>query len=501
MARERDLGTVETNDSGGRRRVNAAGSGEAGPHAGPGSPSGIDPARPARKIRPVMNPTPEPRAEEKVDVVVVGAGITGLVLCRELSERGRDVVALEARDRPGGVIESRRVRGRVVELGPQRTRLTEPIAELVDELDLQERVVTAPPDLPLYVYRDGRLRRAPLGPAGFLSTDLFSLKGKARFLAEPLAGPPREEESVADYFRRSFGEEGYLHLLGPLFGGIYASDPARMPARHTLIPLWRAFGAPRSFVLSAARRALTGGGDSPPPCSFDEGLSTLTDALGEACGDRLRVDTPASAVTKTDGGFRVSVDGEGGLEARRVVLTVPAPEAADMLIRGGADGEVEALRRLRYNPLAVVHLESNMDRRGFGYQISLAEEGFATRGVTWNASLFGRRGVITVYLGGMGREEDVSREDDWLTERAAREFEEITGAAARPLSVHRTTVPAHDESWSALDAGLEAVPPGVHVCSNWESQAGIPSRVREARRLADDLDRELDSDLDGGRAP
>lgn len=438
-----------------------------------------------------MNSTTEP-GTEKVDVVVVGAGITGLVLCRELMERGRDVVALEARDRPGGVIDSRRVRGRVVEFGPQRTRLTDPIAGLVDALDLEERVVTASPDLPLYVYRDGRLRRAPLGPADFLTTDLFSLPGKARFLAEPLAGPPREEESVADYFRRSFGDEGYLHLLGPLFGGIYASDPARMPARHTLIPLWRAFGAPRSFVLSAARRAVAAG-ESPPPCSFDEGLSTLTDALGEACGDRLRLDAPASAVTETEGGFRVSVDGKGDLGARRVVLTVPASEAADLLVRGGAEGGVEALRRLRYNPLAVVHLESDLDRRGFGYQISLAEEGFATRGVTWNTSLFGRQGVITAYLGGMGREEDVSREDEWLTDRAAREFEQITGAAASPLSVNRTTVPAHDESWSALDAGLDAVPPGIHVGSNWESQAGIPSRVRQARRLADDLDRELDS--------
>ena len=455
-----------------------------------------------------MDANTEPGRVERTDVAVVGAGITGLVLCRELAERGRDVVALEAEDRPGGVIESRRVRGRVVELGPQRTRLTDPIAELVDELDLAERVVTAPPDLPLYVYRDGRLRRAPLGPAAFLRTDLFSLAGKARFLAEPLAGPPREDESVADYFRRSFGEEGYLHLLGPLFGGIYASDPAQMPARHTLIPLWRAFGAPRSFVLSAARRALAGG-ESPPPCSFDEGLSTLTDALGEACGDRLRLDAPVSGITATERGFRVAVDGRDALAARRVVLTVPAPVAADLLAEGDAGGEVEALGRLRYNPLAVVHLESDLERRGFGYQISLAEEGFATRGVTWNASLFGRRGVVTAYLGGMGREEDVGRDDEWLVERAAREFERITGAAARPLFVHRTRVPAHDESWSVLEDGLDAVPRGVHVCSNWESQSGIPSRVRQARRLAGELDRELegepggeaDEEPAGGRAP
>lgn len=434
-------------------------------------------------------------AGERVDVAVVGAGITGLVVCRALAERGRDVLALEAADRPGGVIESRRVRGRLVELGPQRTRLTGPVAGLVDELGLEDELRTAPSGLPLYVYRGGRLRRAPLGPAEFLGTDLFSLPGKLRFLAEPLAGPPREGETVAEYFRRSFGREAYRHFLGPLFGGIYASDPARMPAEHSLIPLWRAFGAPRSFVLSAARRAVTGG-ERPPACSFRDGLSTLTDALGEACGDRLRLGTPVTGVDPDDGGFALEVEGGADVRCRRVVVTVRADEAARLLARVSGDG-IEALRRLRYNPLAVVHLESSLERPGYGYQISFGEEGFATRGVTWNASLFGRRGVYTAYLGGMGREEDLDRGDEWLAERAAREFETVAGAGAGPLSVHRTRVPAHDESWRHLDEALEAVPRGVRLCSNYESQAGIPSRIREARRLAAELDRELN----GGEGP
>lgn len=442
-----------------------------------------------------MNSDTDGGAGERVDVAVVGAGITGLVVCRALAERGRDVLALEAADRPGGVIESRRVSGRLVELGPQRTRLNGPVSALVDELGLEEELRTAPSGLPLYVYRGGRLRRAPLGPGEFLGTDLFSLSGKLRFLAEPLAGPPREAETVAEYFRRSFGSEAYLHFLGPLFGGIYGSDPERMPARHSLIPLWRAFGAPRSFVLSAARRAATRG-ERPPACSFREGLSTLTDALGEACGDRLRLGAPVAGVAREGDGFAAAVEGGGTVRARRVVLTVPAPEAA-RLLAGTAGAGIEALGRLRYNPLAVVHLQSPLERRGYGYQISFGEDGFATRGVTWNASLFGRRGVYTAYLGGMGREEDLERGDEWLGERAAREFERVTGVDAEPLSVHRTRVPAHDESWRFLSEALEAVPPGVHLCSNYASQAGIPSRIREGRRLAADLDRELN----GGKGP
>jgi len=40
------------------------------------------------------------------DVIIIGAGFTGLSAARELTRRGRDVVVLEARDRVGGRVES-----------------------------------------------------------------------------------------------------------------------------------------------------------------------------------------------------------------------------------------------------------------------------------------------------------------------------------------------------------------------------------------------------------
>lgn len=436
-----------------------------------------------------MDDSPGGRAPELADVVAVGAGITGLALCRELAARGRRTVVLESDGRPGGVIRSRRVEGRVVELGPQRTRLTADISDLVEDLGLEDELLTAPEDLPLFVYRDGRLRRVPSGPLGLLGTDLLSASGKLRVLAEPLAGPPREGETAASYLRRSFGEEAYRHVLGPLFGGIYASDPDRMPVRYSLVPLWRSLGAPRSLLVAAARRAWSGDGGAPA-CSFRAGLASLTDALHDACGDRVRLDTRVSRISPRSGGVDVVPADGRPVRAAHAVLTVPADEAGDLL-RGEAPG-TERLGRLRYNPLAVVHLLSPLDRRGYGYQVSLGEPGFATRGVTWNASLFGRDGVHTAYLGGMDREEVVGREEAWLGERAALEFEAVTGAEARAVGVHRTRVPAHDESWRELESALDAVPERVHLCANYESPAGIPARVRRARELAREIDRSLE---------
>ena len=55
---------------------------------------------------------------ESVDVIIVGAGLTGLTLARNLTEQGIDFLLLEGRDRIGGRIHSIETQdGAVVEMG------------------------------------------------------------------------------------------------------------------------------------------------------------------------------------------------------------------------------------------------------------------------------------------------------------------------------------------------------------------------------------------------
>jgi NADPH-dependent glutamate synthase beta subunit-like oxidoreductase len=55
--------------------------------------------------------------DELFDVAVIGAGMSGIILARDLSEKGHKVVVLEARDRLGGRTYMDHAYSGVLELG------------------------------------------------------------------------------------------------------------------------------------------------------------------------------------------------------------------------------------------------------------------------------------------------------------------------------------------------------------------------------------------------
>jgi oxygen-dependent protoporphyrinogen oxidase len=268
-----------------------------------------------------------------------------------------------------------------------------------------------------------------------------------------------------------------------------------MPARYALAGLLdreREAGN----LLSAFRQQLSGG-RSYPPISFADGLQTLPAALADTYADRVRLETPVTAIRRVGADDAADAPGsdagsgpyaldtaDGTVTVESVVVTTPADAAADLL--AGVAPTAAALSELRYNPLALVHLRADCDREGYGYQVGFDED-LHTLGASWNASMFDRDGVYTVFLGGMHEPDLVDEDDDTLGSIAAREFETVMGAPASVLNVSRLErgFPAYDESWAALDD--LSLPDGVRLATNYTARMGVPSRVREARELAEEL--------------
>jgi oxygen-dependent protoporphyrinogen oxidase len=415
-------------------------------------------------------------------VGIVGAGITGLSLAHHLSKRDREWVVFEAGDEPGGVVRSKRVGDHVVEVGPHRIRATDPVAELIEDLGIGDEVIEADDDLPLYVYHEGKLREVPRSIEAFVRTDLVSQRGKLRALAEPFSAPGDGEEMAAELFRRKFGTEVYENVIEPLFSGIYASDPERMPARHSLAGLLRMEQSEGSLLGPALDR-LSGGGDVAPPISFEGGIGRLTEALGTAQADGIHLSTPVETLEPAGEGYRIHAGGDDW-DVEEVVMTAPAGAAADVFADPFPDA-AERLESLHYNPLVMVYLEADADREGFGYQVH-REESLRTRGVTFVDSLFGRENLYTAFLGGMSDPGVMDEDDATLEGVATEEFEAVLDAPAEAVGINRLRAyPAYDTSWSALD-GLE-LPEDVHLATNYTARIGVPSRIREAKRLAGEL--------------
>ncbi|MFP4632533.1 MAG: protoporphyrinogen oxidase [Halobacteriales archaeon] len=414
----------------------------------------------------------------EADVAVVGAGITGLALVHELRRREVDAVAFDSSDLPGGVIRTERVDGHTLDLGPQRTRLTPGVEQLVDELGIHDELREARTPQRIYVYADGRRRVVPLSLRQAVTTDLLTTPAKLRMLLEPLTREPEGDYSVADYLRARFGRQAYERYLGPLYGGVYGSDPEKMPHRYSLARALDEHGFGGSLVLGLARR-LAAGVDVPPPVSFDGGMQALPEALHERHEDSVHLGESATGVRQTETGYVVETS-RRETEVERVVSTAPADETAALLERVDGDS-ARRLESLDYNPIAVVHLTSDADLEGYGHKTALGES-LTTLGVTYNHALFEREGVYTAYLGGAHEPDAVERDDAWLAEAAEREFEEVTGHDATALHVHRLRMPAYDYSWTALDD--LALPPGFEVRANYVSRPGIPGRLADARQAA-----------------
>src|SRR5947207_2421709 len=101
-----------------------------------------------------------------VDVVVVGAGISGLATAFYLQRRGLTVDVLDGATRAGGVIGTIHRDGALVETGPNSALDTTPlINELLDALGIRnERVEANAVAGTRYIVRNGKLVPLPTSP-------------------------------------------------------------------------------------------------------------------------------------------------------------------------------------------------------------------------------------------------------------------------------------------------------------------------------------------------
>jgi oxygen-dependent protoporphyrinogen oxidase len=454
-------------------------------------------------------------AERSADVVIVGAGISGLACAHFLSERGYDVLVVEKDSRPGGVIETRSSDGFLYEIGPNSTLDSKPgLDRLVDELGLRGRLRPASPVASnRYILRGGSLHPLPMAPPSLIKSKLFSLRGKMRIAGEFFVGRRGDDhdESVADFVRRRFGHEFLEYAIGPFVSGVYAGDPERLSLRSAFPPMYEfesgyggvIKGAMKTAKARRARNAARGKTGPSQLVTFDQGMAVLTECLAERLGQRLLLGTGASGLEALAGSrWRVRLDGAAGEEtvtARAVVVSTPAEVAAGLV--APLNAEAAALfRDIPYAPVASVFtgfqrsdVAHPLD--GFGFLVP-AIENRDILGTIFSSSLFAGRAPdgsvsLTTFVGGMRRPELASRGEDELLDLVMRELADIIGVGGAPSFSHvfkwQRAIPqyalGHRHVTDAMDS-LETEYSGLFFCTNYRRGVSVGDCVDQAASLS-----------------
>lgn len=447
------------------------------------------------------------------DVLVIGAGLSGLVAAYRAKRAGLSVAVFEAGARPGGVIGSERRAGVLYERGPNSGLDTTPLinAMLADLGIAAERVDGSKASSKRYVVRGGHLVALPMSPGAFLRTPLFSVGAKVRLFAEPFIGKASAdaEESIAQFVRRRLGQEFLDYAIEPFVAGIYAGDPetlsvpAAFPRLHALEQ--RYGGLIKGAIMGARerRKKADKSKNAAASFSFRDGMQTLTDALARAVGSVDCEVTVTRVEKRPDGSFVVAGERFGrSFErvARAVVVATPAYAAAG-IVRDLVPAAASALDDIPYPPVTVV--ASAYRRRevlhpldGFGF-LAPAKERPAVLGTLFSSTMFENRApsevaVLTTFVGGRRNPELASAGDAALLSAVQAELERLIGVGAAPMWSEITrwnrAIPqytmGHLERVARIEEAERAVP-GLYFCANYRGGVSIGDCVKAGHATAD----------------
>ncbi|MGZ3458382.1 MAG: protoporphyrinogen oxidase, partial [Archangium sp.] len=316
-----------------------------------------------------------------MSVIVIGGGLSGMVVAFHMQQRGIPVVLLERTPRLGGNIQTHIRDGFFLENGPNSFFDREPsMRELARSLGVEDLIQPAAAEArKRYVYTRGRLRALPRTPPAFLGSDILPLTARLRVLGDLFSrrAAGKEDESLARFGRRHFGEAATSVLLDAVQSNLFAGDLEALSARAALPKLAELEQTHRSVLLGLVRGQPLSGA----LCSFRGGLQRLVDALARRLGTLARTRTHVERLTPLPGGgWRVVVREQGErseLEASQVAMCAPANAAAGLLRE--VDAELgRLLEGITYAPVAVVHMgfapESVRRPDGAGFLVPASEK-------------------------------------------------------------------------------------------------------------------------------
>jgi oxygen-dependent protoporphyrinogen oxidase len=450
-------------------------------------------------------------------IAIVGGGIAGVAAAYELARLARNgaavqVVLFEAATRLGGIVETVHEGEFVMECGPDAWVTEKPWArELAEELGLgDELMVSNDATRKTYVLIDHHLQAMPDGMRMMVPTDLNALDGSELFSAnakqayrdeliradELRANAPEEDESVAQFVRRHFGNEVLEKIGVPLLSGVFGGDVAKLSVRAVMAPfvaMEREHGS-----LIAALQSRSSSNTTTVFTTLRSGIGTLVDRMIAAIPEEwIRLGAEVRFVSYGEEGWLVGT--EKAVDRFDAVLMAAPVDVARSLLNP-VDVRAAELMETESSSAVVVAFGFPDAAKfplppGFGFLVPPGS-GSLLLACTFVDQKFDDRvpqggRLVRAFFGGAAAERLMRCGNDETAAVARLELARILGPLPEPqVTVVRRwprSLPqygvGHLERMAELDERVSKLD-GLCLLGNGYRGVGLPDLVREARSAA-----------------
>ena len=447
-------------------------------------------------------------------VAIVGGGIAGLSAAYYLEKARRNGANLEwtlfeKSGRLGGVLRTEYRDGYIIEAGPDSFLTEKPDASrLCHDLGLgAELIHSNDAERKTYILVKGRLVLIPDGlqfmvPTRLwpmITTPLFSPGAKLRMAREWFQGPngnhvrENQDESVAAFVRRHFGQEMVDRVAEPMLSGVFGGDAERLSVQAVLsrfVTMEREHG---SLVRASLKKRKASQGSKPAPLftSLRNGVQQLVDALLPCLPrESLCLETPVTTLEQSADRWQIS-GANRAFDA--VLLAIPAPAAAGLI--SNIDSEIAArLEKIQYtSSVAVAFAYPNAKLPpGFGFLVPRSE-GRKLMACTFVHNKFSGRApegaaLLRCFFSSSRVPGLLKYPDNELEAFARQELKDILGIDAAPqfscVFRWQQGLPQYELGHLERAAEIESrllQTPGLHLIGNSLYGVGIPDCIKSAK--------------------
>lgn len=448
---------------------------------------------------------------EQKDIVIIGAGLTGLTTAYYLNKAGADFMVLEKSDTYGGVIQTVKENGFLYEKGPNTGILGTPeMAELFEELSEKCKLEIANDKVnKRYILKNGKWEKLPSGLIEGVKTPLFTTKDKFNLFVEPFRKKgSNPHETLANMVKRRMGQSFLDYVIDPFILGVYSGDPNYLVPKYALPKLYNLEQNYGSFIGGAIKKAFEKKDERDKKAtrkvfSTEGGLSSLTNALFSSAGnDNFKFNIKNIQIISDNKHYLVSGQNHNSvinIRAKKIITTTGS-FALPQLIPFILNEQIQKITNLQYARVVEVVLGFNtwngIPLDGFGGLIPF-KENRDVLGYLFLSSFLKDRApeggaLLTLFLGGVRKDYINDYSDDEIKNLVRKETIDLMKLDKFEPDMfkiirHKQAIPQYGaESGERFETinEIENKYPGLIIGGNLKDGIGMADRVSQAKELA-----------------